>query len=196
MKIFCVTRRCDGRLEVYPGADSALLRPGEPVFIPEPFEGWRSRLVPVVRIDRLGMNIRRASAPSFYSEIAMFHLLVPADGFADIVADGLSPYILDRAFSPGPWHPIGTVAPDGAFVVGATTVPIGSDKALATAETRFCLSDLDIDGVVTLLSKHVTFKTGDLLVFTDFSADLGAPAVDTSVSATLNGYPALSIRIK
>lgn len=196
MKIFCLTRRSDGRLEVYPGADSAVLRPGEPVFIPEPFEGWRSQLVPVVRIDRLGMNIRPASAPSFYSEIAIFHLLVPAEGFADTVADGLSPYILDRAFSPGTWHPIGTVAPEGAFVVSATSVPIGSDKALATVETRFSLSDLDLDGVVTLLSKHLTFKTGDLLVFTDFPADLGAPAVDSSISATLNGHPALSIRIK
>lgn len=196
MKIFCLTRRSDGRLGVYPGADSAVLRSGEPVFVPEPFEGWRSQLVPVVRIDRLGMNIRRACAPAFYSEIALFHLLVPAEGFADTVADGISPYILDRAFSPGTWHSIGTVAPEGLFAVAASAVPIGSDKALATAETRFSLSDLDIDGVVTLLSKHVTFKTGDLLVFTDFSAELGAPAVDTAVSATLNSLPALSIRIK
>ena len=42
----------DGAVKALGGADSAVLRPGEPVFVPEPVEDWCSFVALAIRISR------------------------------------------------------------------------------------------------------------------------------------------------
>ncbi len=42
----------------------------------------------------------------------------------------------------------------------------------------------------------MTFKTGDIILFADYGACLGAVTINTMISADLNGVPTLNFRIK
>lgn len=193
MKVLCLDRRSDGTFDVTAGVDSAVLRPGEPVFVPEPVSQWRSAIVPVIRISRLGMSIRESRARNYYHEAALFHMLTPACPDA---CEGLPPYILDRAFSPGEWLDISDAASDAVLSIGLEVAPIASGESPVGACGSFSLESLGADAAVALLSRHLTFKTGDLLVFTGARIEAPAPRLDTCLTATLDGKPNLSIRIK
>ncbi|MDE6196363.1 MAG: hypothetical protein K2F91_00680 [Muribaculaceae bacterium] len=192
MKVLSIGTSPDGKTLVEAGVDSAVLRPGEPVFVPEPTSDWNSSAVPVVRIGRLGMSITEARARDYYHELTLFHMLTPVSPDA---AEGLPPFILDRALSPGRWLDISAAPSDRRFVLSATRSPIGgSDSDVLSAEAS--LADLGVDRVVALLSRHLTFKTGDLLVFRDCRLDFGSPQLDTEIKAAVDGEEVLDIRIK
>ncbi len=191
MKIFCISRDTDGKIILRPGADSALLRPGEPVFVPEPFSGWQSTIAPAVRLCRLGMNIREKSAAAYYDSIAPFHLLTPVEGSES--DPGLPPYILDRAFSPGQWLPTENV---GEVTISASLRSIDGNTTLMQQSRTFGFADLLLDPTISHLSRYLTFKTGDILVFTDFSLDPFTPVPDTTLEVTMNSIMALAIRLK
>ena len=123
MKVLCISAN-GKRLKVDVGSDQAILRPGEPVFVPEPVEEWRSSVAPAVRISRLGTAIKASSARAYYDSIAPVHLLTPAD---NSVADGLPPFVLDRALSPGKWTaPLNS---DGTYTLTVSKGSIGSDSS-------------------------------------------------------------------
>lgn len=189
MKVLCITS--DGaRLRVDVGSDQAVLRHSEPVFVPDPVGRWKSAIAPAIRISRLGTAIKEASARAYYDSIAPVHLLTPAD---DSVADGLPPYILDRALSPGEW--IAPLTGDGTYTVTLARGPIGSEPTDRETHT-FSHAELGIDGIIASLSRHLTFRTGDILVMLDHAVELGAPQLDTEITAAMNGSILLNIRIK
>ena len=190
MKIFCISRSNNG-LRLTPGVDSAVLRPGEPVFVPEPFADWRSTVAPAVRLSRLGMNIREKSASAYYDSLAPFNILTPVAGSPS--DPGLPPYVLDRAFSPGQWLPVADLA---EITLSATLTPIGSDAPVMEQTRTFAFADLQVDSTISQLSRYITFKTGDILVFTDFSLEPFQPVDNTTLEVTINSVSALSIRIK
>ena len=61
MKVLCISAN-GKRMKVDVGSDQAVLRLGEPVFVPEPVEEWRSAVAPAVRISRLGTAIKASTA--------------------------------------------------------------------------------------------------------------------------------------
>lgn len=62
MKVLIVR---DNKVEL--GADSAVLRCGEPVFVPDPVDEWVSLVAPAVRLCRLGMHMGRNARAYFDS---------------------------------------------------------------------------------------------------------------------------------
>lgn len=192
MKVLVVSDGRGKEQRIDCGTDSAVLRPGEPVFVPDPPADWRSSIVPAVRISRLGMSIKESKARDYFSEITAFHLLEPA---SEYVVEGIPPYILDRAFSPGKWLDI--EAAGATVVLSASTAPIGADSGKGhELSVSFALGDLEIEHTVSRLSRYITFKTGDILVFTRHRLELGAPQLDTAVKAAINCNEVLSLRIK
>lgn len=176
---------------IHIGADSAILRVGEPVFVPEPADQWLTAVVPAIRISRLGTAIKVSRARGYYDAITAVHLLYKADGV-------LPPFVLDRAIAPGRWLEIG--ADDDTFVLSVARGPI-KDAASPLGSHRFTLADLALDATISSLSRSLTFRTGDMLVFPDAGVSPGAPVLDTEVHATLSasGHHAeevLDIRIK
>ncbi len=84
----------DGVIKALGGADSAVLRPGEPVFVPEPVEDWCSFVAPAIRISRLGMNIKPSFARQYYHELGAVHVLLPRR------PGPIPPLFCDRAIAP------------------------------------------------------------------------------------------------
>ena len=192
MKVFSIIPGQDGRLSVEAGVDSAVLRPGEPVFIPDPVDQWRTAVAPAIRISRLGTAIKAARARSYYSEIAAVHTLRPAPG--SDAAHGLPPAILDRAFSPGRWLPLPEDS-SSELSLSVSRSAIGEADPEPTTVT-FTLATLQVDQAIALLSEFITFKTGDILVFPSVAVSLGTPILDTHIAASVCGEPSLDIRIK
>lgn len=192
MKVLVISECRDKKCRVECGSDSAILRYGEPVFVPEPTEDWHSSIVPAVRISRLGMSIPENKARGYYSEITAFHLLVPA---SESVVEGISPYVLDRAFSPGEWINIDSLG--NTARLNACVGAIGNSNDDVTRYSHsFAIADLRIDHTISYLSRYITFKTGDILIYTQQKLDFGTPQLNTSIRVTLNSEEILSIRIK
>lgn len=185
MKVLTINN--SGKLSVSAGVDSAVLRSGEPVFVPDPVADWRSAIVPAVRICHLGMNIPPAMAPKYYDSVGLFHTLVPAVQSPEI------PWgLIDRTFSPGSWQPVGATTLD----IVAERTPIGVEMPDLVASQTVDWDSLKIDETIAWLSRYSTLRTGDVLLFADSKIELGAPVLDTALRATLNGRESLHIRIK
>ena len=191
MKLLYIECTGHGDMRVEAGSDSAVLRQGEPVFVPDPVEDWRSVIAPAVRIHRLGTAIKSANAHAYYDAVAPVHLLLPADCN---VAQGLPPLVLDRALSPGDWQPV--AGEDHEYFLGAGRGPIGRGSPLLTLSTTFTKASLAIDSIIERLSRLMTLRTGDILVFGAARLEIGAPVLDTVTEAFLDGECRLSIRIK
>lgn len=192
MKVLYIKHNPDGSLNVEAGADSSVLRPGEPVFVPDPVSGWRSTIAPAVRISRLGTAIKASRASAYYDAIAPVHILTPA---SSALCDGLPPYILDRTLSPGLWQPLGEES--GARHTFAVEVrALNAEAPFASVSVDFSIADAGVDTAMEVLSRHLTFRTGDILVFPDCGLSLGVAVLDTELRVTVDGAEALKIRMK
>ncbi len=191
MKILYVNTDTDGTIKADAGTDSAILRTGEPVFVPDPADRWLSAVAPAIRIHRLGTAIKASRAAAYYDAIAPVHILTPSD---PALADGLSPYIIDRALAPGLW--VHVSEPRHRYTLRADTRPIGAATPTKAAGIEFCLADLNVDRSIEILSRHMSFRTGDILVFRSHRLDLGVTVLDTTVTADIDGERLLNIRLK
>ncbi len=187
MKVLLIETGKDGAPSVLLGADSAVLRCGEPVFVPEPLSDWRCRIMPAVRISRLGMHINAANVARHLDSVSLFHVMTPTGS-----ADGLPAGMIDRTFSPGEWQPIAGMA-SGEWSVRRRKIGGEADLCL---ENTFSLEGLGVADTVSRLSRYCTFRTGDVLLFADAAVELGSPVLDTCIEAELAGATVLNIRIK
>lgn len=185
MKILCI--HSDSRIEA--GADSAILRHGEPVFPAAIPAGWSSLIVPAIRLSRLGTSIKKTRAREYYDSFTLFHVLWPAAG--SDVAPGIPASAADRTFSPGSWLPLS----DGQHSIRISVRPLAAADAEPT-QFSLDLADLGTDGVIARLSDYMTFKTGDILLFFNHRISLGETALDTEIKAAVDDAEVLSFRIK
>lgn len=190
MKILLVSTAPDGSRKVSGGADSALLRPGEPVFTDVPLEDWELKVAIAMRISRLGLHIPLRHAPRHYDAFGAVALrLLLSD-------DGVPALFHDRAVSPGAWIDAGAFA-GGDLSLAAMRRPLpGRASEAVDVCTSISAATLQADDVVSWLSQTMTLKTGDIIIFADSALSLGAPLPDTAVTATVGGRESLSVRIK
>lgn len=187
MKVLLIETDSAGRMSVQLGADSAVLRQGEPVFVPEPVSQWRCRVMPAIRISRLGMHISPANAARHFDSVSLFHVMTPAEPLYGVPCG-----MIDRSFSPGEWLPAENIT-DVHWSV--TRKKIGMEVDFCRNKS-FCLEKLGVPDAISNLSRLSTFRTGDVLLFADAAVDLGSPVLDTCIEATLNTNTILNIRIK
>ncbi len=175
-------------LPVIVGADSALVRPGFPTFIPDfARRGWELRLAPALRVGRLGKWIEPRFAHRYFDAVALAGLLRPADHSAPWLP------IFDGAISPGVFQPIDfsrRACGQCALTTSATSEPLAFDAAsLRGAE------------ILALISRSTTIKSGDIIVPAMFPAAIEAE-IDTTLRAALSlpggaeGAPGLEARLK
>ena len=192
MKILTVSGFSFGKPTVALGADSALLREGEPLFAPDCDTQFHSLIMPAIRISRLGTGISERHAAAYCDSISAFHMLMPDDNSQYI--EGIPLGAMDRTFAPGHWFPFDATA-DRPISLRAYKSPIGGSIA-AEATIEFTPDSLGVTKTIAWLSQAITFKTGDVILFADCSANLGSVIINTQISADIDGVTALNFRIK
>ena len=184
-------------------ADSAILRTGDPLFLPDHLGRWVSELCPAVHVGRLGTNIPPKAARSFCDSVSAVHLLIPAEGNPALSGDLAG--ILDRSCAPGRQTALDDICGDNdaseislearVDLLPRRNTPLEATATpLAAGSSAMPLSA--ISEAVVFLSKYATLKTGDIIVFKDFAIPLGETRAETLVSARVEGREALSLRIK
>lgn len=136
-------RQMSSRLELI--ADSAIVMPRHPVFLPDFAGKWECRVFVAYRISRLGKSIRRRFASRYYDAVTLAAVLRPAEEAA------LSPLFYDFALTLGQWQPL--PADDAPLTVDA-----GGRRQTLTQDVA------GIDAMTELVSQVATLKTGDILM--------------------------------
>ena len=174
------------------GADSALLREGEPLFVPDNDIPYHSLIMPAIRISRRGTAISERHAAAYCDSVSAFHVLAPAAERQCV--NGIPTGAMDRTFAPGHWSPFDASAAQ-SYLLNTSKSPIGGNIS-AEASIEFTAQSLNVAKIIAWLSGSMTFKTGDIILFADYGACLGAVTINTMISADLNGVPTLNFRIK
>lgn len=115
-------------------ADSAIAAKGTPLFLPE--GQWECQFRVAVRVDRLGKAVNRKFASRYYRHFTVANYLRPIN---PTDTDGVAYDAIDDAIVLGEW------------------LPIDDDR-------YDLLQKHDIDGIYESLSRHTTFKTGDIII--------------------------------
>lgn len=154
-------------------ADSARVRPGTPVFLPDFTVGWEFEIVPALYISRVGKHIARRFARRYIGGVGIAVRLLPPDGASAIARnalarsfDGALTEIMAEAVDLEKPVTLGVSAdyPDGTKVQRQVTV--APDAMLA-------------DATVSLVSRFMTLKMGDVIL--PCSTGLRVSAVTDSV---------------
>ena len=156
--------------ELIAGADSAILRHGEPVFL----DGNTSSALyaPAFRIGKLGTHIPGKVASRYIDAYTIFHMLVPSGH--NFMADTIWP-LCDRAFPPGAW--LKGDIPEKIGIDISCNMLHSDELAYENTYDFENISGHAVDAVAGL-SKYFTFKTGDIII------DAGNPLKTTPVINT------------
>ena len=192
MKILTVGGFLQGQPTASLGADSAMLRENEPLFAPDDLDRFHSLIMPAVRISRLGCGISKRHAAAYCESLGAFHVLTPCDNSTHV--DGIPLGAADRTFAPGHWQPF-DLCFEKTIVLRASSAPIGSAPT-TEAIVEFTPQTLAVSAIISWLSSAITFKTGDIILFADYSINLGMPVLNTEINADIDGIATLNFRIK
>ncbi|MDE7411340.1 MAG: hypothetical protein K2M94_04795 [Paramuribaculum sp.] len=158
-------------------ADSALVTPGRPFFLPDFSTGWLMKAHLAVRISRLGKNISTRFAHRYYDAASLLLQLMPTD----TGAQGIS-CIFDSALYLYPW------------------LPLPEDDTLLTAQVLGQDVDLSgmyhiIDSTVSHISSFATLKIGDIIMPCSLSGTVDV-TIGSELPASLfaTELPALHIK--
>ena len=205
MKIFAVgtnyreyNKELDGALYkledtvIFTKADSALLKPGKPFFVPD-FMGridYEAGLV--VRISRLGKTIAERFAHRYYDAVTLGIDFTARDVQRKLRSEG-HPWELCKGF-------------DGSAVIGEW---VDKEKFLSVQRIGFRLAvngemrqegqtaDMlyTVDQLIAYISRFFTLKTGDLL-YTGTPAGVGPVQIEDHLEGWLEDKKVLDLRCK
>ena len=192
MKIFAFDRRPGSALLLPPSvellADSAVVAPDRPLFLPDFDTDWEAHFYLCGRVSRLGKDIALKFAPRYFDAVSLAMRLVPRSLVNDFRLSGRQTGLLgvfDCCLQLGQWQTVDPTTADDkplTVTVGQATQTI-DDPLKAIAES------------LSAISRYATLKTGDLLLALHLDFSLPATVGD-NVTATLASTPVLSARIK
>lgn len=183
MKVLYLSRR-GSTYDVSGGVDSAVLRPGEPVFVPDPTDDWLTCVCPAVIISLLGSHIPVESARRHYNRGTLLHLTLPR------TQQPVPSLCIDRAVAPGQPFDVANICNNievHRCAIDGSGDEVWSDSGISLDEA---------DKAIAFLSKYMTLKTGDLIAFESLPLTIGAPILDTKITASIGDIQSLEIRIK
>ena len=204
MKIFAIgmnyaqhNKELDGTLYkpetpvVFLKADSALLKPGRPFFVPDHLGRIDYEGELVVRICRLGKSIPRRFAHRYYDAVTVGIDFTARDLQREARQKGL-PWTVCKGF-------------DGAAAIGEWMTLSGLETAPLllrldrNEETVQCASTADmlygVDELIEYVSQYFTLKTGDLL-YTGTPAGVGPVSVGDVLEGYIDGRKLLEVRCR
>lgn len=158
--------------------DSALLHPGNPLFVPDFAPEFIIDLMPAITISRLGKSIPLKFAERYFTSICFLARVVPViDGTP--VRHG-SPSVTDF---------------DNAIIIGQSlqidTIPEPLSLLCNGETVEFKISEAMFNEAIELLSQNITLKMGDVIATCrlpihlkatiDSRVKLSCPSLDTDI---------------
>ena len=165
-------------------ADSSIVLPGKPVFLPDEGEGFSATILPAFRIGRLGRSIAPKFARRYYDAFTLVLRVIPPRS-SDIPEGSAIAVSFDSALSVGQWIPVDSIP---------EVVTLRSD--IFPHLVSFSRADLLIDDTISMLSRYFTLKNGDIIIPSLSPAPVFKLAVDTRVSAAVDSFNLLDVKIK
>lgn len=168
-------------------ADSALVRVSTPLFVPDFARDWLLQVVPFVTIGRLGKSIPERFAHRYTEGFGLGVRLVPP--IPDTYVNAALVATFDGAFAPS--EPVDV--PSGNDVLRIECRQCGAAGNEVNVDVP--VADMHIDGAVSLVSRYVTLKTGDII--SPCMLPVTFPAViDSRIEIDLDGKRILTLKIK
>lgn len=179
----------NGRLPVLiMTTDSSIVRDNRPVFLPELSEQWRCDFMVAYQINRLGKSIAERFAHRYYNQMTIIVRFVPLD----IIVDQQSGIETGKSA----W-PVWGTAFDGALSIGKWLPVSEIDTIEIKAPVRAVFQDIkpDIDKALSMLSRDMIIKTGDIIIPPEplFSCPV---KIGDHIEALLNGTGILKFNVK
>ena len=177
---------------IFTKADSALLKPGKPFFVPDHWGRIDYEAEVVVRICRLGKNISRRFAHRYYDAVTVGIDFTARDLQREASQNGL-PWTICKGFDGsaaiGEWVDI-------AKFRNVQALHFHLDKNGETVQEG-CTSDMfyGIDEIIAYTSLFFTLKTGDLL-YTGTPAGVGPVQIGDHLDGWLEDRKVLDLNCK
>lgn len=164
--------------------DSALTPSGMPVFLPPLDSSWELAVGVAYRIGRLGKNIAPRFADRYIDGMTLGAWTVPVDLLRSLQAAG---------------RPLGLLSTfDGALTLGSWATP-ALDSPVHTAigglQGHWSVRDIDIAGVLSVVSRYVTLKTGDVIIPMLSPVRIPVRPGDV-IEGSLDGQDVIRVKIK
>ena len=183
---------------IFTKADSALLKPGKPFFVPDDMGRIDYEAEIVVRICRLGKNIAERFAHRYYDAVTV-GLDLTARDLQRKASHAGQPWTICKGFDGsaviGEWVEVegGGLKVEGG---GLKTLHFRLDKNGETVQEG-CTSDMfyTVDQIIAYISRFFTLKTGDLL-YTGTPAGVGPVQIGDHLEGWLEGRKVLELKCK
>jgi len=163
-------------------ADSAIVLPGRPLFLPDFDSEWLCRAYLCVRISRLGKNISVKFAPRYFDAVTVALRVVPLNISRALKDSGHGAGIMglfDGALEFGEWR-----SPAENMIVEALGQKVNIDGMLKMASET-----------VSAVSEYCTLKTGDVIMPCMLTGSAPVAVGDVHV-VKIDGTEVLKLRVK
>lgn len=201
MKIFCVGRNYSEHAKelgnavpenpvIFSKPDTALLKNGEPFYLPEFSNDVHHEAELVIKISKMGKKIQEKFASNYYAEIGFGIDFTARDIQAQLKTKGL-PWELAKAFDGS--------APIGDFIKKEELSSTIKFHLLKNGETvQLGSSDdmiFNMNQIVSFVSQYFTLKVGDL-IYTGTPAGVGPVKIGDVLEGFIEGKKLLHCEIK
>ena len=204
MKIFCIGSNYASHNEemqnsfqntdpiVFMKPDTALLKSGNPFFLPDFSNEIHYETEVVIRINRLGKNIAERFAHRYYEEITVGIDFTARDIQKKMKENGL-PWELAKSFD--------NSAVLGTFIQKSEMADLQNlrfsldinGKTVQTGNT--CDMIFSVDKIIAYISQFFTLKIGDI-IFTGTPAGVGKVAINDHLQGYLENRKLLDFKVK
>jgi 2-keto-4-pentenoate hydratase/2-oxohepta-3-ene-1,7-dioic acid hydratase in catechol pathway len=203
MKIFCIGRNYSEHAKelgnavpedpvVFTKPDTALLKNGEPFYLPDFSSDVHHEVELVIKINKVGKNIQEKFARNYFSEIGMGIDFTARDVQAKLKAKGL-PWDLAKGFD--------GAAPLGNFIdisqrESLQDITFGLQKNKVWVQQGNSKDMIfSFEKIIAFVSSYFTLKVGDL-IYTGTPAGVGPVAIGDTLEAYLENELALTCEVK
>ncbi|MBD5191829.1 MAG: hypothetical protein HDS88_02960 [Bacteroidales bacterium] len=164
--------------------DSALLHPGNPLFVPDFAPEFSIEIMPAITINRLGKTIPAKFAERYYASLTFIARVVPIIEGAPLRHGNPTVTNFDNAVILGQSIPLEDLPQQFTVRCNDTEIPVD-------------LTRCQFNRAIELLSQNITLKIGDIIATSRLPLTIPA-TINTRVELTtqLQPTPLLKFRIK
>ncbi len=202
MKIFCVGRNYTEHAKelgnavpenpvIFSKPDTALIKNGEPFYLPDFSNDIHHEVELVIRINKMGKKIQEKFAHSYYNEIGLGIDFTARDIQNNLKAKGL-PWELAKAFDGS--APLGEFMPLNELEISNIEFSLKKNDTIVqqgnTANMIFSFNQ-----IVSFISQYFTLKVGDL-IYTGTPAGVGQVNIGDKLEGFIGKKSMLTCEVK
>jgi 2-keto-4-pentenoate hydratase/2-oxohepta-3-ene-1,7-dioic acid hydratase in catechol pathway len=202
MKIICVGRNYTEHAKelgnavpenpvIFMKPDTAILKNGEPFYLPSFSNDVHHEVELVLRISKVGKKIQEKFARNYYNEIGLGIDFTARDMQSNLKEKGL-PWELAKAFDGS--APLGNFIPiDGLDLNNINFSLIKNGVEVQKGNTAHMI--FSFDAIVSFVSQYFTLKVGDL-IYTGTPAGVSKVAIGDMLEGFIENKPMLTCEVK